>query len=169
MKTDRLTKERLDELLDYDPDTGEFRWRVSRGPRKAGAVAGGPHQTGYAVIRIDSVQYLTHRLAWLTTYGEFPPEQTDHINHDRSDNRISNLRAVSNAENALNQKIAKNNTSGSVGVYWYPKIGKWVAAIRVRQKYIHLGCFAEKEDAISARKAAEEEHNFHPNHGKLNA
>ena len=169
MKTNRLTKERLDELLHYDPDTGEFRWRVSRGPRKAGAVAGGPHQTGYATIRIDSVQYLTHRLAWLTTYGEFPPEQTDHINHDKSDNRISNLRAVSHSENSRNQKIYKNNTSGVVGVSWYPKKGKWRSKMKVREKYIHLGYFTEKEDAISARKAAEEEHNFHPNHGKLNA
>jgi len=169
MKTNRLTKERLDELLHYDPDTGEFRWRVSRPGVKADSVAGYLKPEGYFAIKIDYTMYLAHRLAWLATYGEFPPEHIDHINHDRSDNRISNLREANFLENSRNQTIYKNNKSGCNGVGWRPERGKWRANIKVRNRMIHLGYFAEKEDAISARKAAEEEHNFHPNHGKLNA
>ena len=155
----------------YDPSTGEFRWNVNRrGTAKAGAVAGCEHtdQNGkkYWQISIDGKQYKAHRLAWLVTHGGFPPEQIDHIDGNGLNNRLENLRAVSNAENQRNARKRADNTSGVSGVVWRKDHQKWQAKIQVNRKLTHLGYFTDKSEAIAARKAAEAKYNFHPNHGK---
>jgi len=110
-----LTQARLKELLLYDPDTGEFakiKWlRLGR----SGIVSRGKNSVGYIQIRIDDVLYVGHRLAWLYTYGHFP-KTLDHINGDKSDNRICNIRLVTTSQNAMNRKLSKNNTSGTKGI-----------------------------------------------------
>lgn len=163
-----VTAKRVRELLSYDPSTGEFRWKVRR-KLKAGSIAGCEftNQDGkkYWRVSIDGKKYLAHRLAWLVTYGEFPPEQIDHIDGNGLNNRLENFRAVSNAENHRNRRNQSNNTSGVSGVGWHKASRKWQAYIAVNRKDVHLGYFTNKDEAISARKAAEIKYGFHENHG----
>jgi len=162
-----LTQSRLKELLHYDPETGIFTWKVKRkGTDGIGSVAGGLcHKSGYHRIGINYKRYRLHRLAWLYVYGEFPPDHMDHINHDRADNRIINLRCVTNAENHKNMKMRKDNTAGVTGVSWQQN--RWVAEIWVDNKKKYLGRFRRKDDAIESRRAAEIKYSFHPNHGQI--
>ena len=162
-----MTQEYLKSLLDYNPETGKFIWKVSKNNRvKCGSEAGAIDFYGYRVIGIDKKRYLAHRLAWLWYYGRWPEDQIDHINHNPDDNRIENLREVSNQENHKNQSLSCNNTSGRIGVYWFSKTKRWNAKIQVNGKNIHLGFFKEKEDAIKAMKEAEAKYKFHKNHGR---
>lgn len=151
-----LTAEQLREILHYDPDTGVFTRRVSTARNvKAGDVAGYSNGDGYRYISVQNRLYKAHRLAWLYHYGNWPKDQIDHINRNRSDNRISNLRDVTNKQNHQNRSKSSNNTSGHPGVSWHKQKSKWVARITHNQKLIHLGYFSILEDAVAARKAAE--------------
>jgi len=167
MNADTLTQTYLKELLHYDPDTGLFTWtrRISNFV-KAGDLAGGRNQRGYWKIMIKNKSYAAHRLAFLYMTGEFPAIDTDHINGDKADNRAVNLRSVTNAENGRNSKRSTRNTSGHVGVGWAKADKRWWAAIKVDYKRIGLGQFKTKEEAIMARRKAEIEYGFHPNHGR---
>lgn len=164
-----VTAARVRELLSYDLSTGEFRWKVSRGTKKARSIAGYEYTYGcgkkYWLIRVDGKMYQAHRLAWLVTHGEFPPEQIDHIDGNGLNNRLENLRAVSDSENKRNLRKYSNNTSGVSGVIWHKASQKWLAQIKVNRKNIHLGSFIDKSEAVAARKAAEAKYNFHENHG----
>lgn len=155
MATAILTQSALKEILHYDPGTGVFTWRVSLGTAKAGSVAGSFARHGYVQIGVAGRNHLAHRLAWLYEFGEFPPNDLDHINRVRSDNRICNLRPATNAENNQNCSMRRDNTSGHVGVYWYKRDKKWRAKIQINRKTIPLGRFTNLEGAIAARKAAE--------------
>lgn len=161
-----ITQERLKELLEYNPDTGVFIWKVQASNRAIiGSAAGFIHAKGYRHIGLDGREYKAHRLAWLYMYGEFPENQIDHINHKRDDNRLVNFRSVKNCVNGKNQSIPSDNTSGIIGVYWHKQGKKWKASIMVDGKHIHLGMFKEKALAALSRKAAEIKYGFHPNHG----
>ena len=149
-----LTQERLKELLHYNPDTGVFIWRISRRGVKQGKIAGSISSDGYLFIGIDCRLYRAHRLAWLYITGEFPRHQIDHINHDRDDNRICNLRDVSMGENSRNRRKDPRNTSGHTGVYWLKAKKKWQASIKNRGKHYHFGWFCDIEDAKAASKKA---------------
>lgn len=159
-----MTQERLKELLHYDPETGIFIWRVSRGGKViAGSTAGLVQRNGYVYIRVDRRRYLAHRLAWLYIHGKFPSDQIDHINRVRTDNRISNLRAATNAENTQNRSKRSDNTSGVIGVYWDNKRQKWRAQIRLNGHNIFLGSYQTVEEAAAARAAAKATyHTFNP-------
>ena len=162
-----MTQEYLKSLLDYNPETGKFIWRVNnKNYVKSGSEAGWIDSYGYRVIGIDKKGYKGHRLAWLWYYGTLPEDQIDHINHNPDDNRIENLREVSNQENHKNLSRPRNNTSGHVGVHWCKKAKKWCASIQPNGKKIYLGYFKEKEDAIKTRKEAEAKYKFHKNHGR---
>lgn len=157
------TQERLCELLDYDAETGQFIWlkrqEISReekrwNARYAGKTAGCINAKGYRDIGIDDRLYQAHRLAWLYVYGEWPASFIDHINGDRADNRIANLRQASNAENMRNRGANKNNASGRKGVTWHKRKRKWHAQIGVSAKRISLGCFDCPDEASRAYNAA---------------
>ena len=163
----QITQEELKHLLKYDATTGEFNWNAAVGGIMKGRIAGTAHCRGYRQIRIKGDYYLAHRLAWLYEKGELPCGQVDHINHDRADNRIKNLRIVSSTENQRNRKMGRNNTSGSLGVTWHKKGEKWGARIGILGRTKYLGFFEKKEAAIAARKKAEVEYGFHENHGKF--
>lgn len=176
--TDKIIRELpsavyIRERLDYDPETGVFVWRwceamrVQWNARYAGTVAGADHPHGYRQIRIDGRKHLAHRMAWVIATGEWPDADIDHISGIKTDNRLSNLRAVSHAENQRNQAVPKNNTSGTVGVCWDKALGKWHARIKADGRHIHLGYFTGLADAVAARKAAEITYGFHANHGRV--
>ena len=159
--------ERVRELLRYCPTTGKLFWKTYRNSQaRAGQEAGHiSKQEGYRVIGLDRKLMQAHRIIWFIHYGQWPQNQIDHINHDRTDNRISNLREVSQIENLHNKSKCRNNSSGHTGVYLTPE-GKWKARICVRSKMLNLGTFADFSKAVSVRKAAEVQHNFHSNHGQ---
>lgn len=156
------TLDRLRELLDYDLDTGIFRWRLRRGPATAGAVAGAlmrrPSGAAHRVIRIDGRLYYAHRLAWMHTYGVWPTEDIDHINSDGTDNRLGNLRLASRSENSTNKGVQRNNRSGRKGVSWHARAGRWQACIGVNGRTICLGLFNSVEEAHAAYMRAATEH-----------
>ena len=156
-----MNQKQLKELLNYDINTGLFAWRISPNPRiKTGSIAGCPNNYGYIHIRINKKPYKAHRLAWLYIYGCFPPKLIDHINHDKADNRIVNLRLANHSENGRNRLTNKNNLSGIAGVNWKKESNKWVSQIQVNSIKRHLGYFIDKFEAICARKSAENKYNF---------
>lgn len=162
-----ITQKQLKKLLYYTPHTGTFTRLISTSNVvKVGDIAGCLNAQKYYSIRINKKSYLCHRLAWLYIYGYFPKNQIDHINHNRGDNRICNLREVTMQENKRNSPIPSNNTSGTIGVYWHKQRQKWLASIKVNKKQLSLGIYKNKEDAIKARKHAEKIYKFHKNHGK---
>jgi hypothetical protein len=149
------------DLVEYDPETGEFRWLFTRGKLRAGMVAGYKFKkTGYITIMVNWKRMYAHRLAWYFVYNEWPNGHIDHINRNTSDNRICNLRVVDNSHNQRNRKIAAHNKSGITGIWFSKKENKWEAYITIRRKRTRLGRFSEKADAIAARKAAEKENGW---------
>lgn len=154
-----LTQERLKELLHYDPDTGVFTWKASRGRVRAGSVAGSPDGgRGYIMIRIDGKKHLAHRLAFLYVNDAFPPAGVDHIDHCSTNNRLANLRLATQAENCKNSRININNTSGYKGVTWDKSKGKWMAQARLNITKYYLGRYPTAEEASAAYEAFAKEH-----------
>ena len=157
MQTETITQERLKTLVNYDPITGSFTWNQKRRKCKLGAKVGCVAKNGYILIRIDDRLYTAHRLAWFYMTGSFPPEQIDHINGNRADNRFANLRQATNAENAQNRR-RKDNKSGYTGVR--KENSKWLAEIKINYKPMRIGLFATPEEARAAYLEAK--HKFHP-------
>jgi len=147
-----LTKEQLKEVLDYSPETGVWVWKKATRKGFTGKRAG-QLSRGYRYIRLFGRLYLEHRLAFLYMEGEIPPQQVDHINRVRADNRWDNLRHASHTENCHNM-WSNRNTSGVKGVSWDKKNSKWLAQISVNGKQMNLGRFATKEEAAAAHKSA---------------
>ena len=145
-----ITSSEVRELLSYDPATGEFRWRRSRRGLFAGTVAGNTRAPGYRVIMIDGRTYYAHRLAWLYVHGGWPAYDVDHIDGDKDNNAISNLRQATVSENIRNRGKLSTNTSGVKGVCWNKKLGKWQASITLHRKQISLGYFDSIDDAARA-------------------
>lgn len=162
MKT--LTAVRLRTVLDYDLDTGLFKWRISTSNRAlAGSVAGRSNGNGYRRIMIDHGTYYAHRLAWFYVYGEWPVDELDHADGNRSNNRILNLRPATHAENGQNQPLRCSNSSGKHCVSWHKHAFKWCAYIWVSGKKKHLGLFESIDDASAAYlKAKAMHHQFQP-------
>ena len=149
-----LTAERARELLAYDAESGDLVWRVSRSNVKAGAKAGNRNKAiGYVQIGIDGRLHFAHRLAFLIQAGECPGH-VDHINGDRADNRWSNLRPASKAQNNVNRPQCQANTSGRQGVHFCRATGRWRAVMSVDNRPKHLGRFDTIEAAAAAYAAA---------------
>jgi hypothetical protein len=146
--SEKIPVDQLSKLLRYDSETGDLYWIISN--KKAGSNA----SNGYMQIKIMQKVYCFHRVAWAIYYGEWPEQELDHINRDKKDNRIHNLRLSTRNENNWNISPKKNNTSGFIGVYLHKKTGKWYSTIRTGVKRINLGYFDKIEDAVLARKEA---------------
>ncbi len=106
-----------------------------------------------------------HRVAWVVYYGKWPKGQIDHINGDRADNRIGNLRDVNSSKNSRNSKMKSNNTSGHNGIYWYERYGKWQVSGGADGRKKHIGYFEDLEDAIAARAEFNRQNGYSERHG----
>lgn len=166
MANKSLTQERLKELVQYDPETGIFiNLSMPSRKRGIGSILGREDYDGCIMISVIEKSYPAHRLAWLYMTGSMPNGYIDHINHIKGDNRFVNLRDVSPKENSRNKALRPTNTSGYHGISLDKLSDIWKVTIGVNGYVIDLGSFKNKNDAIIARKMAEYEHGFHPNHG----
>ena len=143
-----LTQEELKEVLDYNPETGIFTWKVSNSNKATiGAVAGGCNVKGYVVIGHKKQRYYAHRLAWLYINGSIENEEIDHIDGDKFNNRISNLRPCTKSQNMQNVKIRVTNKSGFKGVSFHKASGKWLASATLCGKQVYLGLYTTPKEA----------------------
>lgn len=177
MSDNLFPAERLGELLRYCPQTGLFTWKArptemfpnaSSAARWNGRYAGKPaltakNEAGYPTGRLMGKHVKAHAVAWAISHGRWPRE-IDHINGDKADNRLSNLREATRQENSCNRSLRSDNRTGAVGISH--RKGKWLARIQVAGKPVCLGTFATADEAIAARQRASEEAGYHPNHGR---
>lgn len=174
-----LTQELLESLFDYDAGKGVLVWKerpreqfktksawASVNARNAGKIAGTPDDTGRVSVMLFSKKRQVHRLIWTIAKGEIP-EVIDHIDGNPGNNKISNLRNVSQFINGKNCKRSKVNKSGHQGVLQRKDNRKWIAYISSSGARVHIGQFETYEEAISARKKAEIENGYHGNHGRV--
>lgn len=162
-----INQEYVKQYLDYNPNTGELTW-IKKPSKKTvlGTRAGSLCSTsGYRRIRLNNKFYVEHRIIWLWVYGHFPKEHIDHINHVRDDNRLSNLREVTIAENARNRTKHQNTKVGEVGIWYCKRRKRYIAEIKLNQKKVYQRSFKNVEEAIQARRAKALELGFHENHG----
>lgn len=145
-----LTAERLRELLVYDSLTGVFTWRVARGGVEIGQIGGTLTSYGYWQITVDRKLYRAHRLAWFYVYGVFPPQHLDHINGDRADNQIVNLRPCDDFLNGQNRSLHGSGTTGYLGVTFDKSRQKFKAQIKFQGVSRNLGRFPTAIEAHSA-------------------
>lgn len=137
--TKTINQSELKESLYYNPDTGEF-YRYS-----TGRVVTAVNNTGYIHININGKKYLGHRLAFLYMTGKFPEEDVDHINGNRTDNRFSNLRVATKAQNNLNRKLNNNSSSGVKGVTFNKKLNKWLVQLQINKQKMYFGVYSDFE------------------------
>lgn len=164
METEKLTRSRLCELLDVDLEKGTFVWKHTMGGKaKKNQEAGSLTTQGYVQVRLDQQDYLAHRLMWFYVYGAFPVFQIDHIDRDRTNNSVTNLRVATPKQNGENRALKSNNSSGFKGVYFRKDLisKPWHASIMNNRKTIHIGFFETLDDAIQARRIAEDKYFTH--------
>lgn len=160
---DEITVADVLDRYHYNPDTGVFLHARSSPRARIGTVAGCVNSSGYVMLSFDGLLCLAHRVAWLVMHGKWPDDQLDHVDGDRTNNRISNLRECTYAENHQNRGMHSNNTSGVQGVCLFKPTGKWAAYICVNGKRINLGLFNSIEEAAAARAEAKARHHtFQP-------
>jgi hypothetical protein len=160
-----LTVDLLKETFEYNKETGDLIWKIRKQKVVKGAIAGSIVPEGYRVIQLNAKFYKAHRLVYLMHKG-YLPKTLDHINGDRADNRIENLRAVSAGQNQHNRKLNSNNTSGYKGVAWDKENKNWTTYINLEGRRIFLGYYSTPEEADKVvRKAREELHGAYANHG----
>lgn len=159
--------ERLDKLFSYNSESGTLHRKMCSGKLKEA----GTLNQGYIRVGVDRSVFAAHRLCWKIYHRKDIPVgyEVDHINQDRSDNRISNLRLVTMAQNMRNKRKYRSNNSGIVGVAVRGDMregtNRWRAQINVNGKSIKLGSFKTQDEAIAARRSAEVEFGFSENHG----
>ena len=147
-----ISQELLRSLFDYAPETGVLTWAsdAKSNRAKAGQEAGyiSTH-IGYRYVGIGKQMFLAHRLIWLLEYGHLP-KVVDHINRDKTDNRLANLRAADKRLNAYNSKVQSNNKSGYRGVSWDKTANKWVSTFHRNGRKTFIGLFDTADEAAAA-------------------
>ena len=178
-----LTQSLLNEIFGYDPETGVLyhkerpRWMFTKGykggetswrtfnTQNAGKPITNVGGGGYLRVNIDGTRYFAHRIIWMMVHGEWPNE-IDHINGDKSDNRLCNLRSVSRQENLRNLARRADNTSGHTGVSLSKRDGVFIAYITVDGRMKVIGRYPTAGQAAQARAKAQAELGYHENHGR---
>lgn len=152
-----LNQELMQTLFNYNEETGFLTWKKSTGPR---GIIGNPVGTinyhGYYSVGLFGKKYKVHRLIWLYVYGYIPENDLDHINGFKLDNRISNLREVSNQCNIRNSKKYKNNNSNITGISFDKKLCRWTSWITINKKNYFLGRYLDYDEAVCHRFAVEQ-------------
>jgi hypothetical protein len=155
-KQQALTHSYVLSILDYNSETGIFTWKKRMSSKAMpGDKAGCMTPTGYIALSIDKHIYYAHRLAWFYYYTVWPTQQIDHIDQNKQNNAIANLRNVDQFTNCHNRNITQSNTSGYKGVSYNQSRNRWTASIKINHRTIYLGSFIEKKYAIKARQEAE--------------
>lgn len=152
---DDLTFIKLAYQLAYDQTTGLFT------RKKTGRVYDTPAPAGYVLISVGGCTYMAQDLAWLYVYGELPQCVVDHIDRNRSNNRVTNLRLATRRQNAQNKSLDRRSTSGVKGVHFVGKRSVWRAEIYIDGQLKKLGYFKDFDDAVAARRSAERLHHSH--------
>lgn len=153
-----LTQDELKTLVTYNPETGEFVRIACRFKKSVGVKASSKSNKGYLQMSVKGENYNLHRLAWLYVHGSWPTKYIDHIDGNRENNRIANLREATNSQNQQNIRHAhSNNKSGYLGVTFAPKLGKWKARIKSKHMPTHIGYYATPEEAHKAYLTAKKE------------
>ena len=154
-----ITQERLRELVSYDPEMGNLIWKIDIGKARVGAHVGCKRPDGYMATHYGGKNYRVHRLVWLYHYGELPTLHIDHIDGDRSNNRLANLRLATRSQNMFNRGATRRNKTGLKGVTVHMQRPGYFARIQRDGKVKHLGYFLTAEEAHEAYcKAAREIH-----------
>lgn len=141
----------LHKFLEYNEKTGIFIWKKSRGGSAIKGNIAGYNREGYIIINLQKKNYSAHRLAWLYTYGEWPEQYIDHIDRNKSNNAISNLRDVSPSENMQNMSNISNNSTGYTGVYYDKSRNKYVVQVKIDKKTKTIGRYVTLDEAILIR------------------
>jgi hypothetical protein len=151
-------------LIRYEPASGRFFWRCRRAAVREGQETGlCDNGKGYRVIGLFGKLHTAHKIAWALSYGVWPDRDIDHINGDRADNKLSNLRLADRSQNMENAARPRHNVSGYRGVHWSKRAKKWRAVIWKNRAPHHLGFFDDKLDAAAAYATAKQRlHTFHP-------
>lgn len=165
-------------LFDYDPEEGVLIWkekpinefRFARDykawmTKHAGRKVTYRDSNGYVRVFINGRLWLAHRIIWMWNYGYLPELQIDHIDHNRQNNRLENLRLVTQSQNNANSRLSLRSVTGVTGVTWHTPSKRWRATINLNKKFIEIGRYMDFESAVIARKAAEKVLGFHENHG----
>lgn len=148
-----LLQEELNSILAYDPLTGILTWKDNRSNMIQGSVAGSVNSAGYKTITINSKTFRVQRIIWIMMFGYIPNDFfIDHVNGNKIDNRLENLRLATNSQNQQNRPAPKNNSSGYRGVTWHKQMNKWMARISHHGKRKNIGFFDSAEDAYKAYK-----------------
>lgn len=159
--------EYLRDQLSYCQETGVMTWKI--GSEKSTRSVAELADDGYLMVKIkvDGVQrrFMLHRLAWFMVHGVMPEGEIDHINGDRQDNRLSNLRDVCRSENCRNAAKRKDNTSGVSGVYWDKRLGAWRASVRADGARHYVGVFHDLSIAENAVADFRKARGFSERHG----
>lgn len=159
-----LTASDVRDLLEYNSETGKLVWKERRGligkrsawnARYAGTETCVTDNKGYICVQIYKKKYRGHRIAWLHHYGAWPTLDIDHINGNKTDNRIDNLREATVAQNGHNVGLTSRNSSGARGVFWHACAKKWQSGICINGQEIYLGLFTDFDEAVRVRRNAE--------------
>lgn len=157
----KVTNDQLKDALSYDAESGAFVWKIAIGRKIRPGRAAGANKDGYTTINLCGERFLAHRLAWMFVNGSFPDGLIDHIDGNKSNNAIANLRIATASENGQNRKLPnKNNKCGLIGARFVESKNKFVASIRIDGKSKHIGYFKSAELAHSAYISSKKE--VHP-------
>ena len=149
-----LTQKLVRDLFTYDEMTGSLVWKVKPAKQiSIGTIAGTSRPDGYTQVKIQGKFYMVHRVIWLLSFNVWPDGDIDHINGNRSDNRLNNLRLVTRKQNLENQKLQASNKSGFRGVSWSNQKKKWRVQINHHGKQYTIGLFNDLLEAAAAAKA----------------
>lgn len=161
------TQKRLRELFTYDAERGILIGKQCSLCGSHDVPVHSYHNEGYLTIRADGKNLLMHRVIWVYFHKNIDPKIfIDHIDGNRANNKLENLRIVDKRGNCKNAARRSDNTSGCTGVHWSKNDQRWIATIKVGGQIKRLGAFKIKEDAIVARKTAEPLYGYHENHGR---